>query len=143
MEEIKTRPLISVRASAPLIEAARMIADFSIGALGVTDAEGSFEGLLTERDLAWAIAQGKDPVRTQVGEVVNDLPIVIHEPMDLREAAERLTKAHVRHLLFLRGGEYRIISARDILRELVGAAASPQSGQELRRWFGIQPISPD
>src|SRR5665809_136325 len=83
---------------ATLEEAARLMCDMSMGALGVDDADHHFVGLVTERDLLWAMAQGKDSGQTTVGDVVNDFPLVVHGPISSAKAAERLMSAHVRHL---------------------------------------------
>lgn len=140
MKEIETKPLISIRSSASIVEAAQLISDLSIGALGVTDPNGAFVGLFTERDLAWVIAQGKDPSATVIGDVVNDFPVVVDAPLSWEEAAARFDRAHVRHLIVLQDGERRIVSARDLIRTLVGGTdRHVASASELRRWFGAQP----
>src|SRR5680860_1029417 len=72
---VPTRSLIRIRGSASIQEAAQLMCDMSMGALGVDDVEHEFLGLVTERDLMWAAALGKDPIETPVKEIVNDFPI--------------------------------------------------------------------
>jgi CBS domain-containing protein len=68
---VQTHPLISIRSSASVREAARLMADCSIGALGVLDKDRRFAGIVTERDLSWFVAQGKDAAGTTVEDITN------------------------------------------------------------------------
>ncbi len=52
-EAMTIRSLIRIRRSATLEDAARLMCDMSMGALGVDDADHRFVGLVTERDLLW------------------------------------------------------------------------------------------
>jgi CBS-domain-containing membrane protein len=56
---VQTHPLISIRSSATVQDAARLMADCSIAALGVLDKDRRFTGIVTERDLSWFVAQAK------------------------------------------------------------------------------------
>lgn len=133
-----TFPLIRIRGSASVREAAQLISDLSIGALGVDSDDHVFMGLFTERDLAWTIAQGKDPVGTRVEEVVNDLPIVIDGPITIEEAAQKMTDAHVRHLLVRERDDLRIVSMRNLIRDYLAERPVHEHSAavaEMRRWY--------
>lgn len=112
---VHTHPLISIRASATVQEAARLMADASIGAVGVLDPERRFVGIITERDLSWFVAQANDAAETRVGEIVNDFPVVIDGPLRDEEALERMRTARVRHLIVREADDFRIVSMRDYL----------------------------
>lgn len=56
--QVQTHPLISIRSSAKVQEAARLMADCSIAALGVLDSDRRFMGIITERDLSWFCCSG-------------------------------------------------------------------------------------
>lgn len=114
-KKVQTHPLISVRSSATVQEAARLMADCSIAALGVLDGHKSFIGILTERDLAWFVAQGRDAVATPVKDIVNDFPVVVGGPLDEAAALERMKRARIRHLIVRENEEFRIVSLRDFL----------------------------
>ena len=139
-ETLTTRSLIRIRESAALEDAARLMCDMSIGALGVDDADHRFIGLVTERDLLWAMAQGKDSALTTVGDIVNDFPIVVDGPISSEKAAERMMSAHVRHLLVREGDRLGIVSLRDVVRRSLVDSSSTcshtASSAELRRMFG-------
>lgn len=115
---VQTHPLISIRSEATVQDAARLMADCSIGALGVLDPDKRFIGIVTERDLSWFVAQAKDSQETTVGEIANDFPVVVEGPIDDAKAIERMRSARVRHLIVRGGDDYRIVSMRDYLSAL-------------------------
>ena len=110
---VQTHPLISIRSEATVQEAARLMADCSIGALGVFGDTKQFVGIITERDLSWFVAQAKDASATKVAGIVNDFPIVVDGPIGDAEALERMRSARIRHLLVREGDDFRIVSMRD------------------------------
>lgn len=114
---VQTHPLISIRSDASVQEAARLMSDCSIGAVGVLDDKRHFKGIVTERDLSWFVARAKDPIDTTVGEITNDFPVIVEGPIDDETALERMRKARIRHLIVHEGGEFRIVSIRDYLSE--------------------------
>lgn len=109
---VDTHPLISIRSSATVQEAARLMADCSISAIGVLDEDKMFAGIVTERDLAWFVAQGQDATQS-VAEITNDFPVVVEGPVDDSVALDRMHSARVRHLIVQEGEDYRIVSMRD------------------------------
>lgn len=112
---VQTRPLISIRGSATVQEAARLMVDVSIGAVGVLDPARRFAGIITERDLSWFVALAKDPAETTVWEIINDFPVVVDGPIADEDALERMRTAHVRHLIVREADDFRIVSMRDYL----------------------------
>jgi len=117
---VQTHPLISIRAGAAVQEAARLMVDCSIGAIGILDAQHRFAGIVTERDLAWFVAQGRDAQATTAGEIVNDFPVVVDGPIDDASALERMRSARIRHLIVREEGNFRIVSIRDFISVLSG-----------------------
>lgn len=111
--KVQTHLLISIRADATVQDAANLMVDCSIGALGVFNTEKEFAGIITERDLSWFVAQAKDPVGTRVSEIVNDFPVVVEGPIDDADAIEQMKTSRVRHLIVREGKDYRILSMRD------------------------------
>jgi predicted transcriptional regulator len=101
----------------------------SIGAALVRGPHGAI-GLVSERDVVAAIAEGSDPSRTRVDEIMNEDVITIAPNDDLLDAAHEMLDAEVRHLPIVEDGVVGgMISARDALRALVdlreGAAIAP------------------
>lgn len=118
MTTVETHPLIAIRSTAPVQDAARLMADCSISAVGVTAPDGSFAGIVTERDLSWFVARGGDAKDTAIADIVNDFPVVVDGPLDDRVALERMRRARVRHLIVREGSDLRIVSLRDFLLRL-------------------------
>lgn len=122
--KLETHPLISMRASETVSEAARLMSGYGIGAIGVLGDNKHFMGIFTERDLMWLVAQGKVASEILLEEVVNDFPVVVDAPISEQDARERMARAHIRHLIVRDRDDYRIISMRDLVlpHSLVGAS---------------------
>ena len=112
---VQTHPLFSMGSDATVQEAAGVMADRSIGALGVLGANKEFVGIITERDLSWFVAQAGDAATTTVAEIVNDFPVVVDGPIEDSDAIERMRAARIRHLIVREGDDVRIVSMRDYL----------------------------
>src|SRR5680860_1573876 len=101
--KVQTHPLISIRSDASVQEAARLMADCSIGALGVLGSNKEFVGIITERDLSWFVAQAKDAVGTTVAGIVIRTQLLTGVPAILeasRNASTReRTDAEIRAVL--------------------------------------------
>lgn len=88
-----------------------------VGAAVVIDPDGEGAGILTERDVLVALAEGADPdVETvalhQTQEIVYATP-----NWTLNDAAEAMLRGGFRHLVVLEDGEVSgILSVRDIVR---------------------------
>jgi CBS domain-containing protein len=115
---VETRPLISIRASATVRDAADLMVTCGIGALGVLDADRQFSGIYTERDLAGFVARRGDAEAVKIGEVANDMPVIVDGPITPEAALERMESARVRHLIVQQDGDHRIISLRDLIPDL-------------------------
>ncbi len=135
-----TKSLLRMRSSATIQEAAQMMCDLSIGALGVDDGNHQFLGLVTERDLMWAMAQGKHPSETMIADIVNDFPIIVDGPVSASTAAARMIAGHVRHLLIRVDGALQIVSLRDLMADEVDVPTDARhliSASEMRRTLGL------
>ena len=101
--------------SADLVSAARAMKDENIGALGVYSSDGhDLLGVITERDISHAVAQGLDLSRTRVGRVMTDTLLTAEGPITLEEASNLMHAGHVRHLIIRQDGSDRIVSIRDL-----------------------------
>ena len=101
--------------SADLISAARVMKDENIGALGVYSSDGhDLLGVITERDMTHAVADGLDLSTTRVGRVMTDAPLSVEGPVTREEASKLMRAGHVRHLILKEDGSDRIVSIRDL-----------------------------
>lgn len=114
-QALASKSLIGIVRSASLADAARLMVHRDIGALGVYSVDQhELLGVITERDIARAVARGLDPTHTCVSEAISDSPLVAQGPITRAEAAEVMRKGHVRHLIIKRDGSDRIVSIRDL-----------------------------
>jgi CBS domain-containing protein len=95
--------------------AARMRRD-GVSALTVME-EGRLVGIITERDLLRAVADGLSTDVVAVAAYMTAAPRTIGAGEEARQAAERMLRLQVRHLPVVRGDRVvGVISARDLLR---------------------------
>jgi predicted transcriptional regulator len=118
-QALVTRPVVYVHPNDTLRRLAETFVEESIGAALVRGPHGAI-GLVSERDVVAAIAEGSDPNRTRVDEIMNEDVITIAPNDDLLDAAHEMLDAEVRHLPIVEDGVVGgMISARDALRALV------------------------
>jgi signal-transduction protein with cAMP-binding, CBS, and nucleotidyltransferase domain len=68
-------------------------------ALTVLDTQtGQPKGILTEADIARAVADGKDLNDLRIRELMTTRPTVINPATSIRDAAQIMTRGHFRHL---------------------------------------------
>jgi len=116
--EVMTRSLLTVGATTPLQKAAERMCDLNVGAILVLTGD-SVTGILTERDVLRAVAQGgvegtnvaawmtRDPETVEVGE-------------STRQAASIMIHGGFRHLPVLENRKpVGIVSIRDLMRVVV------------------------
>jgi CBS domain-containing protein len=101
-----------------LREASRAMAGRRVGAAVVEDPEGQGAGIVTERDLMRALADGSDPDRETVGTHLTSEIVYASPQWTLEQAAEAMMRGGFRHLVVMDGGEVvGILSVRDIVRQ--------------------------
>jgi signal-transduction protein with cAMP-binding, CBS, and nucleotidyltransferase domain len=115
INEIATKQVIGVASDDSLRAAGKHLADDEIGALIVFDSTGE-AGILSERDLTRAVADGVDLDDTRVEEYMTESPVHLDEKASLDEAIRAMTEFGIRHVAVSRGGAViGMISARDVL----------------------------
>jgi len=98
-----------------LADAAIRMRDHRVGSLAVLDG-GSLVGILTERDLLWAMADGAPPNVATVGAYMSAPPVVVPPDADTLVASRLMVEHDVRHLPVVEAGELKgMVSARDLL----------------------------
>ncbi|WP_374470184.1 CBS domain-containing protein [Phenylobacterium sp.] len=118
--------VVSVPLTLHVADAAAVMKREAVGALVVCETWGRYRGMLSERNLAVAIAQhGRDLFRRRAGELMwANAPTAA--PEDTVEAAvDRLLEKGVRHLPVLEHGKVLgVLSLDGLLRRLAGNAQS-------------------
>lgn len=98
IKDILTRNPEVIDPGATLCEAARKMKQYDIGMLPVCDGD-RLVGSLTDRDLTIrAIADGADPLRTKVREVMTSKVCYCFEDSDVAEAARIMEEKKIRRL---------------------------------------------
>ncbi|MGB8649734.1 MAG: CBS domain-containing protein [Mycobacteriales bacterium] len=100
-----------------LRQAARLMAEHKVGAAIVLDPDADGPGILTERDVLEAVAQGQDPDVEVCSDHLTPDAVTATPDWDLGRAAAAMVQGGFRHLVVCDGPEIvGIISVRDIVR---------------------------
>jgi CBS domain-containing protein len=120
--KIMSRELVTVPASATLAAAAEKMSGGRVGAALVLD-EGNLLGILTERDVLRAVAQGRVQESTAADWMTRD-PETIEPSESTDMAATLMIHGGFRHLPVVEEGSVvGIVSIRDLMRVVLDDAA--------------------
>ena len=82
----------------PVVEAARLMRSEDVGSIPIVEGD-RLAGMLTDRDITIrAIAEGKDPQSTTVGEIASRDLITVDPDQDLTDAGRLMARHQVRRL---------------------------------------------
>lgn len=116
---IEGRPLISCTKDTSVREACKTMTAKKISALAVLD-QGRIVGIFTERDaLSKILADGRDPDKTKISEVMVKEPEIVRAAMPLAYALHVMYQGGFRHVPIVNddGVPVGMVSARDALGE--------------------------
>ena len=117
VRESMSTEVLTVGPSHTIREASKMMRAHHVGAVVVVDPEGEGAGILTERDVLTALAEGADPDKETVADHLTAEIVYAAPGWTLTEAAEAMMRGGFRHLVVLEEGEVAgILSVRDIVR---------------------------
>ncbi len=115
IRELKPRMPVSVSKAESLSGAAKLLADEDIGALVVVGSPG-VAGVISERDLVRAIADGCDLDLTEVCEYMTESPVACEEDAALGDAIGKMNESGIRHVVVTSDGDVTgMISMRDVV----------------------------
>jgi CBS domain-containing protein len=107
---------------ATLREVAELLTGEEVGLLAVFGPEGML-GVISERDIAAALADGANPDVVRASDVMTEDPVCIDQDDSVLFAANRMIEAKVRHLPIMENGEViGVVSMRDLLRAMAEEA---------------------
>ena len=120
--EIMEPALTTAHATDHIAAAAYLMKHAGTTALVVLDAETDRPvGIVTDTDVAHAVADGKNVNEVRISEVMTPDPTVVGTACSLREAAELMTHGHFRHLPVVGdSGLAGIVDISTISRALLG-----------------------
>jgi CBS domain-containing protein len=108
-----------------LVDAARVMLQRRVGAAIVVDADLAGPGILTERDVMRAVAEGVDCASTLVSEYMTYDARTASAAWDLDTAAQEMCRGNFRHLIVVDDDQMvGVVSMRDI----VGARVRESAG---------------
>jgi CBS domain-containing protein len=132
-QELMSHTIETIEPQKSIKQAAQKMRDLHVGSLPVVK-DGRLLGMITDRDICcFAIAMGRDPVMTQVQDVMIKEVATCFDDDDIDRAAELMENKHVRRLAVLRHDNTMagMLSVDDLARgshDLAGAvleAATP------------------
>jgi CBS domain-containing protein len=126
VSDLQHHELFTAQADESLDVAADRMSWHQVGALPVLEGQ-HLVGIITERDVTAAMAEGADPVITPVSDYMTPAPEVLRPDSDLADAAHLMLELGIRHLPVVRSGHLvGVLSIRDVLgAELHHADRSP------------------
>ena len=119
VSDLHQHQLYTAQADESLDEAADRMSWHQVGALPVLEGQ-HLVGIITERDLTAALAEGADPMLTPVSDYMTAAPEVLGPDSEFADAAHRMLELGVRHLPVVRSGRlFGVLSMRDVLNDEV------------------------
>ena len=131
IRDLVVRDLVTVGPAHTLAQAAKLMSAKRVGsAIVLTDDR---PGILSERDVLRAVADGADPTVATVGDYMTWNAIVATSEWDTMEAARTMLEHGFRHLVVIdhdgaETHEVGILSIRDLMAGLLGINRPDRSG---------------
>lgn len=123
--DMVSRDVLAVGPAHSLKQVAEMMRDRNIGSAVVLTEDGR-PGIITERDLLRAIADGADPVATTVDTYMTATAVTASPSWDGEDAARCMLERGFRHLVVV-GDDGRVegvLSIRDLFASMLAPAAA-------------------
>ena len=114
--------VVAIDGDERLAAAAVRMQDEQVGSLVVLE-HGRFAGILTERDLVRALAEGADPEVATVADYMTAAPAVVTSDATVREVAATMLGLECRHLPVVDSGG--AVLGMVSIRDLLGTAVRP------------------
>ena len=116
----KPRAIYSVAPDAPVLEAIRLMAEHSVGALLVMQGE-RLAGIISERDYARkVILMGRSSSDTPVSQIMTTSVITVGMTHGIQQCMQLMTDRRVRHLPVVEGGRVLgMLSIGDLVRAVL------------------------
>lgn len=122
---LMSKRLVTAEPLESLADAARRMRDERVGCVAVTEGD-RLVGVLTERDLLRAMADGLSPRIAPVAEYMTPNPYTVEAGEDIFEAAAIMVGHGIRHVPVLEDGRLAgVVSVRDLLSHDAWAEAPP------------------
>lgn len=121
VEDLMSTPPIVVNRDALIDEVANIMNKNNIGSVMIVDEDGKLEGIVTERDMIFAIAEKKVGKNLPVWAIMTENPITVTPGTPIIEAIKIMKKANIRHLPVVNkeNKPLGMLSLRDIIDAII------------------------
>jgi CBS domain-containing protein len=117
VREAMSSVVLTVGPEHTLRQTARLMSERRVGSAIVSDPDGAGTGIITERDILYAVGAGLDPEVARTGDHLTWDVVYAAPDWTIEDAAAAMVRGGFRHLVVLDGSEVLgVISVRDILR---------------------------
>ena len=117
VRDAMSRVVLQVGPDHTLRQSAQLMAARRVGSAIVIDPDGAGVGIITERDVLYAIGSDLDPDVERTAEHITWEVVYASPSWTIEDAAAAMVRGGFRHLVVLDGDEVLgVISVRDILR---------------------------
>jgi Predicted signal-transduction protein containing cAMP-binding and CBS domains len=118
---IKRKP-VTADLNATLSDVAKLMKENDVGSVVITEGNKPV-GIITERDLVYAVADGLSP-ETPVTKVMSYDPVKVRQDEDVSSALSLMVSRNIRHLVVVNdeGDLVGVVSSKDMLKA-VGSIA--------------------
>ena len=131
VSDVMTRNVECVAPDDTIQDAARKMRDLDVGPLPVCDHD-RLAGMVTDRDITIrATADGRDPARCRVRDVMTPDVVYCFDDQDVKDAADTMAARQIRRLLVL-NRDQRLIGIVALADLAVDAGSEARPGDALR-----------
>jgi CBS domain-containing protein len=131
ISEIMTKAAVTDTTEDTLTEACEKMRHAQTSSMLIMD-DDRLVGIVTERDVVKAVAQGLDPKETRVKDLMTTDIVTIGPMTTLKEAANIMATKWIRHLPIVEGSKVvGMISQRDLTGVLAAALHEPERLHQL------------
>ncbi|MDT7537448.1 MAG: hypothetical protein QOI82_1033 [Actinomycetota bacterium] len=117
VRDVMSPAVVTVGPTHTMRQVAQVMAAKKVGAAVVHDPDADGPGILTERDMLEAIAQGQDPDTEPASSHLTRDAVVAAPDWPLLQAAQTMLSGGFRHLVVCEGDDVvGVLSVRDVLR---------------------------
>ena len=117
VRDAMTPTVVTVGPTHTLRQVAQSMAARKVGAAVVHDPDADGPGILTERDMLKAVAEGQDPDTEPAADHLTREAVVAAPDWPLLQAAQAMLTGGFRHLVVCEGDDVvGVLSVRDVLR---------------------------
>jgi CBS domain-containing protein len=117
VRDAMSKPVLVIGPDHTLRQAAQLMSARRVGSAIVIDPDSSGVGIMTERDVLYAVGAGLDPDAERTASHITWDVVYAGPNWTLEEAASAMARGGFRHLVVLEGDDVLgVISVRDIMR---------------------------